>query len=368
MSLINKMLQDLDRRQALAGAGDAGVLEIRPTPTGKPDRHHVLWLVLAILLLIVLGWGGWMAMRLKFKPVVTPLAYEAASEAEKKPPVTVAPPQPPAPPAPQQAPVIEQSARPAPATPAPAPATVQASPVDSLKLALAIDSPPIEPAPKVETPKPEPKAAKAPKARESPVTVDKRDRTPADSSAAANEFRRAMTLVNQGRVAEAQQLLAAILKAEPAHANARQVYVAVLLEQGRIDQARRLLEEGLALAPSHAEFALALARILAGQREYEAALAVMDKADRAGAGSSIFLTLRGAVLQRLGRHAEAVQAYQNAVQAAPQQAANWLGLAISYEALARIAEARDAYRHSLEVGPLAPAAREYAETRIRTLQ
>jgi MSHA biogenesis protein MshN len=268
----------------------------------------------------------------------------------------------------QQAPVVEQPAQPAPVSSAPAPAAVQTLTVDSLKLALAIESPPSEPAPKVETPKPEPKAAKAPKAREVQATVDKRDRTPADSSAAANEFRRAMALVNQGRVAEAQQLLAAILKAEPAHANARQVYVAVLLEQGRIDQARHLLEEGLALAPSHAEFALALARIHAGQREYETALSVMDKADRAGAGSAIFQTLRGAVLQRLGRHAEAVQAYQNAVQAAPQQAANWLGLAISYEALARLAEARDAYRHSLDVGPLAPAAREYAETRIRALQ
>jgi len=163
-------------------------------------------------------------------------------------------------------------------------------------------------------------------------------------------------------------LLAAILKAQPAHADARQVYVSLLLEQGRVEQARRLLQEGLALAPSHAEFALALARIHASHREYDAALAVMDKADPAGASTSSFQTLRAAVLQRLGRNAEAIAAYQNALRAAPHQAASWLGLAISYEALGRGNDARDAYRHSLDVGPLAPAAREYAEARMRALQ
>ena len=175
-------------------------------------------------------------------------------------------------------------------------------------------------------------------------------------------------LVNQGRVAEAEPMLAAILKAQPEHANARQVYVSLLLEQGRVEQARRLLQDGLALSPSHAGFALALARIHASQRDYDAALAVMDKADPAEATGNSFQALRAAVLQRLGRHAEAVAAYQNALRAAPQQAASWLGLAISYEALGRGNDARDAYRHSVDVGPLAPAAREYAETRARVLQ
>ena len=113
---------------------------------------------------------------------------------------------------------------------------------------------------------------------------------------------------------------------------------------------------------------MALARIHASHREYDAALAVMDKADPAGASTSSFQTLRAAVLQRLGRNAEAIAAYQNALRAAPQQAASWLGLAISYEALGRGNDARDAYRHSLDVGPLAPAAREYAEARMRALQ
>ncbi len=37
MSLINKMLQDLDRRQALAGATDASVVQVTTSAAGC---HH----------------------------------------------------------------------------------------------------------------------------------------------------------------------------------------------------------------------------------------------------------------------------------------------------------------------------------------
>jgi MSHA biogenesis protein MshN len=403
MSLINKVLQDLDRRQALAGAGagDAAVVQLRPTPNTKGDRRHGLWLVVAILLLAMLGGVGWMTMRLKFKPLATPVPLQPAVPARPSAPA-VAPAIAPTPPPssavepsapttvdaqvrapaggaeqPQAAPLPQASATQAPvaaapAAVAPAPANPPPAVADTLKLALAIESPPLQTAPQAETkaerPKAEPKTPRLAKEPLQRVLVDKHNRTPSDSGAASNDFRRAMTLANQGRVAEAEPLLAAILKAQPGLANARQVYVSLLLEQGRIEQARRLLEEGLTLAPSHAEFALALARIHASQREYDAALAVMDKADPADAAGSSFQTLRGAVLQRLGRHAEAIAAYQNALRAAPQQAASWLGLAISYEAIGRANEARDAYRHSVDAGPLAPAAREYAEARMRALQ
>jgi MSHA biogenesis protein MshN len=74
------------------------------------------------------------------------------------------------------------------------------------------------------------------------------------------------------------------------------------------------------------------------------------------------------VLQRLGRHAEAVIAYQNAVQGAPQPGGAWAGLGISLEALGRNAEAVQAYHRALGAEPLAKELREYAEARIRALE
>jgi len=63
--------------------------------------------------------------------------------------------------------------------------------------------------------------------------------------------------------------------------------------------------------------------------------------------------MRGAVLQRLGKHAEAVEAYQNAIRIAPQPGTTWVGLAISLETLGRRPEAALAYRRALDAGSLA---------------
>src|SRR5919201_5841184 len=137
MSLINKVLQDLDRRQALAGAGDASVVQLRPTPGAKADRRQGLWLLLAILLLAMVGGVGWMTMRLKFKPLATPVPLQPAVPAQRSAPAiaptTAATPPPSAVEAPVPAAPAAQAAAPAagvaPAQPAaPAPVAIAPAP------------------------------------------------------------------------------------------------------------------------------------------------------------------------------------------------------------------------------------------------
>ena len=151
------------------------------------------------------------------------------------------------------------------------------------------------------------------------------------------------------------------------HVSARQAYVALLLEQQRVEVAHRLLLEALTINPAQATFALALARIHTAQRDYVAALDVMDRAGSV-ARNADFQALRGAVLQRLARHDEAVEAYQNAIRSGTQPATTWVGFGISLEALGRKPEAAQAYRRALAAGPIAPEAREYAESRARALE
>jgi MSHA biogenesis protein MshN len=344
MSLINAMLQDLDRRQAL-GTEEAVAAVRASAPAPKPKREW-FWHTLAVLMALSVAWVGWVAFQVMPRPIVTKLALSAAETPRPHP-------QPPA-----------EILVPA-AVAAPQPEPARAAPVETFRLAMELQSSPKPPAAKpqaIEAPKP---SAPKPTAQ---GTVDKHERAPAGSAAAANEFRRALALLNQGRVAEAQHALTAVLKTEPGHANARQVYVALLVEQGRIEPARRLLEEGLRLSPGHPSFSLTLARIETEQRDYPGALGILDKVTAPAAADSGHQALRGAVLQRLGRHAEALEAYQNALRAAPQQATSWLGLAVSLEALGRNAEAGDAYRRALGAGPLAAEARDYAETRAAALR
>jgi MSHA biogenesis protein MshN len=366
VSVINKMLQDLDRRQALGGAADAAV--VRPLAT-KPGGREWFWRVLVVLLAAALAWMGWVAIQLlPRKPLATDLAFTAAAQAHSRAAIRTAP----------QAikPAIEE-AKPAPVQQPPVAAAIPAPEAssDALRLALELRTPvrerveaePVkpEPAKPAAVAPAKPKAAPAPQA--ATKAIDKRDRARSGTDNAETHFRRAALLLNHGRVSEAEDQLVAALQADPAHAAARQAYIALLFEQQRVDAARRLLQEALAINPAQASFALALARIHTEQRDYQAALEVMDRAGSV-ARNADFQALRGAVLQRLSRHGEAVEAYENAIRGGAQPATTWVGFGISLEALGRRPEAAQAYRRALAAGPIAPEAREYAESRARALE
>ena len=364
MSVINKMLQDLDRRQALGAGAEPHVVR---APSAKTSGHEWFWRILVVLLTAALAWMGWVAVQLlPRKPLVTELAFQAAAEARSR---TAVKPEAAAPtPAPvvvtEEPKAVAEEPKPAPLAPPP--------PVsEALRLALTLETPlrsePIRPA------APSAPTARKEKEKTAPVveksSVDKRERTRSASDNAEAHFRRAALLLNHGRVSEAEEQLSAALRADARHTAARHAYVALLLEQRRVDAAQRLLQEALALNPEQPTFALALARIHTGQREYGTALEVLDRAGAAGAGNADFQAMRGAVLQRVGRHAEAVDAYQSALRGgAPQPPTTWIGLGISLESLGRRSEAVMAYRRALAAGPIAPEAREYAESRARALE
>ena len=143
MSLINKMLQDLDKRHAADGAGKPLTQQLRPVQERK-DWKRIVWEVGAGLA-IGAGWSAWVLYQISPRPIVTELVYQLQA---KRPPGLRSPagPQPapgpaaPAPPAPAQA--LPAQAPPAVAMTAPAPAALgtQAPGVDTLKLARDRDA------------------------------------------------------------------------------------------------------------------------------------------------------------------------------------------------------------------------------------
>jgi MSHA biogenesis protein MshN len=367
MSLINRVLQDLDRRQALDTPA-AGV--VKPSPA-KRSGGEWFWRILVVLLTAALAWMGWVAVQLlPRKPLATELAFVAANEALTRADKPAAVPQSPAP---------SSAAAPAPAAVAAAPsaAAAQTPPaVETLRLATELQSPaeapPVE-APAVAEPTQKNISRPAKKAVVKSASVDPIeesvdiDRPARPAATAERNVRRAAVLAKQGRESDAEELLLMALKAEPRNVEARQAYVSLLVGQHRFSMARRLLEVGLAADPKQSDFALELARIHAGERDYAKALTVLDKFGGAGQGAE-FQAFRGSMLQRLERHAEAVKAYQAALGNGDGSPTAWISYGISLEALNRRTDAADAYRRALASGPITPEAREYAESRARALE
>jgi MSHA biogenesis protein MshN len=374
VSLINKMLQELDRRHARAAPpGQAVHPEVRVVRAAHGGQEW-FWRIVAGLMLIAAAWTLWVVYQLQPRAVATELAYRAAENSRRR----VAAIAPPSPSQGAAAPVATGENAPALSSAIAAAKPVPeklAAPMEMLRLALTIDTP-LAPrqsrraqsgqrkssgiAPR--------KQAAASGTSLSSVHIEKRSRQGAPAARAEALFRRAAAQLEQGRVEDAEALLRAALDADHTHQPARQTLIALDIEQGRIDDARRHLQEGLAVNPSVIPYAVALARIYVDRGDYLLALEVLDAVNVEHLESPDFHSMRGAVLLRMERHEEAADSYRRALGAGAQSGASWIGLGISLDALGRGPEAAEAFRRGVATGTLADDLRAYAEQRVRQLQ
>jgi MSHA biogenesis protein MshN len=406
LSVINKMLQDLDRRQAISSGEQPSASQ----PVRAVERAHErewFWRVVGALMLIATGWVGWVVYQLQPRTAVTELALKEAEQRSRgelqkaaQEPVLPAKPAPSPQPAPEAAPVAvtptPSQAAAVSVPPSQEPARVDAPVVAALPQPAPASAPAAQPAPR-SAPKVALAAAAKPKSVTKPPAtstksapadtllaldfpparilphapakslVERRDRANAPQDRAEREFRRAAELLKQGRQAEAEEGFAAALTYDASHRAARQALVALDLERGGLESARRRLQEGLAIDPAQPEFAYALARILVERNDYAGALDALQGALPVADNHPGFHALRGAILQRLARHGEAAAAFHTALQAQSSMPTAWVGLGISLEALERRPEAAEAFRRALASGPANDDLKGYAEQRIRAL-
>jgi tetratricopeptide (TPR) repeat protein len=111
-----------------------------------------------------------------------------------------------------------------------------------------------------------------------------------------------------------------------------------------------------------------MARIHVERREFDGALQVLDAARAGAASNPEFFAMRATVLQRLGRHAEAAEAYRAALGAAPENSATWAGLGVSLEALGKRPEAIEAFKRSQALAAPGSGLAGFAEQRLRALR
>lgn len=391
MSLINKMLQDLDKRHAADGGGKTPTPQLRPVKSRK-DWRRIAWEV-GLGLFVAVGWGGWVLYQMSPRPVVTDLAFQAkARKAELA--VGLLNSAAPAPPVPVQAAVPQPQPEVAATTAVAAPTlsasgTAVSGNIDMLKLATEIATPfketSVSTKPKAErkivaaaapvtagrekNAPPTVTSSKPPSARESgPSSIDKQIRVATPAERAEDEFRKATRLLNQGRVAEAIDGYKATLMQDARHVAARQALVGLLLENRRLDEAQQFLQEGLNLNPDRSAYAMLLARIQVERGDLQGAHDMLTKHSGSAASDADYHAFDAALLQRLGRYKEAVAGYQVALKLAPRAGLWWMGMGIAMQADKRDAEALDAFRRARAAGGLSPDLLAFVDQRVKQLQ
>jgi MSHA biogenesis protein MshN len=415
MSLINKMLQDLDARGTTRTEALPGQVKPVARVPYRPNRRAIAAAAGGAVVGTALAWVGWTQWHRSAQPapaVAQPVAV-LARPAVKAAPVVTGPVQAASAPAASAAPVAAAVTGPAPAPavaqPSAAPADVdEAQPMsraerraerkrraaerEAERLARSAVARPKEVAP-MEPDSEEARearramaqllAARGKSAKTSSAALLAAARAVAQDELAAKpkrmppgrqetgaqraegEYRRALASLQEGRMAETVAALEQALKYEPAHEAARQTLVGLLIEANRTDEAMRQLQLGLMLDPRQPTMAMLLARL-----QIEGGGNGIDTLTRTLPYAGNDPDYRGflaAALARQQRHREAAEQYQQAVRAVPGNGVWWMGLGISLQAEKRNGEALDAFQKARASGGLSPELQSFVERRIQQL-
>jgi len=194
-------------------------------------------------------------------------------------------------------------------------------------------------------------------------------RQESDSQSAEGEYRRALVSLQDGRMTDAVAALEQALRLDPAHEAARQTLVGLLIEAKRPEEAMRHLQAGLALDPRQPALAMLLARlqIERGGSGIDTLMRTLPYAGNdMGRGADYHAFLAGA-LEREQRHREAAEQYQAALRAAPGNGVWWMGLGMALQADRRNAEALEAFQRARTSATLSPELQAFVERRLQQL-
>lgn len=421
MSLINKMLVDLDLRKDGEAVVHAPIYnDLRPAAGGPraaaTTRYRLP--IIAAASAILLGTAYWLYTPGTESPVVRAPAApaERIALAPKTPVGEVAsPPTVPqlaapgavatTPPAElvQNAPVqrapVQMGSAAAPIAPVGAPVTAVIPSADPATTTQRASTPTPTPAGVAMTPAPA--AVKTPPALTTPARVSVAKTTDAASTGVAKTpnaaniaaqpsagepkfekktrvltpreraeelHRIASTQRSRGASSLAETNWRAALAAAGDFTPARAGLIGLVLASGRTDDAVALLQDGLQRTPAHYAFAQSLARLYVEQGNDAQALATLEASRAHATRDAEYQGFLAALYQRAQRYADAATAYDAALALRPQEPKWWVGSGIVREAQGDMAGAEAAYRRA-QANPMLPVAlSRFVQERLAALK
>ena len=166
----------------------------------------------------------------------------------------------------------------------------------------------------------------------------------------------------------AQQALLQVLANDPLDYNSRKQLAALYYGENQLSAARDVLQQGITLMPTNADLRLLAARVAQAMGDKQAALQSLVAISPSVANNLDFYAMRAALAQQLGQTAEAGYSYLALTRTQPNIGRWWLGLAISQDQRGLLNDAKQAYRRALMDNQLSAASRRFAQQRIQHLE
>ncbi|WP_337841483.1 hypothetical protein [Rheinheimera sp.] len=383
MSVINKMLRDLDKQQQQRGHS--------PLVLQNSTRLNWLpWLIIPLALLA--GWWGqaWFsrdevrkampvvadqqtppaqlsplpgvaatAEPLQQQPVAKPAEVQTVQAENTAPALTE-----PLAAEPQSAAVAPGVAQEPPAMPDSAP--LVAVPAEAEQQVTAVET--------VGTEQDEPDAdwlqesalAPEPVAKSTHLAIEKVQLSPAEQLALLSQ--QARKAESAGQTALALQLWQKASTVLPTEAETYLQQARLWQLQANFAAAEQALQQGLEWGVTDPALVMALAALAVRQQRWPDVIRLLNTEPELSLYPD-FYALKATALQKTGQHAQAVSLFQQLARLQPQQARWWLGMALSFDAMSQPEQALLAYRQAEKQGQnLAADSLNFVRSRIAELE
>jgi MSHA biogenesis protein MshN len=173
-----------------------------------------------------------------------------------------------------------------------------------------------------------------------------------------------ISALSEGNNDLAIRRLEELLRVQPDNIEARKRLAALLFAQKRRNQAENVLLQGITNHPLRSDLRLMLARLYMQKNDNDGAIKLLNAVHPDARNHSDFLAYRAALLQQNGHYEQAKGDYLQLIGADTVNAKWWLGLAITQDRLGQNTEALIAYRKAYNKEQLSPSVVKFVEQRI----
>lgn len=359
MSVVNKMLQDLEARQA---DGQPVQADYQPPAGKKPSKPFMVVaavLVVAIVLLALDNFGAYDSQNTSEMP--SQVATPSQPQSQPKPVDTAI----------AETTNVEHSAAEQPESTAAVTAQSAEFEDEENEIALSTIS-------RIDA-----LANETPLAQDSDIPTEVEKQPPqndeampqgqfamsdtSDVSTPARLKAEAKLALQEGENGRAVQALEALLEFEPDNLAARKRLAALYFSVGDTGNAERTLQQGLVLDDQNGELKLMLARLYSQQQQFDIAFSILQGQSVALIDGTDLLATRASLAERLTRFDDAREDYQTLVTMQPDNARWWLGLAVILERQKDYPLATRAYERAADLGQLSADVSRFIQQRLAFL-
>ncbi len=196
------------------------------------------------------------------------------------------------------------------------------------------------------------------------ISVSRRQLTTAQL--AKQKMKQAEQALSANNIAKAEKLFEEILMLQPDNKAARKQLAALWFGRKAYQEALNVLAQGIALDPQYSEFRLMQARIYLTQGYSEQAYQVLQGLPFTH--NVEYLATQASVAQQLTKYPQAISAYQQLIKLQPNEARWWLGLAVVYDLTNDYSLALPAYQSALAQGNLSASSVDFVQQRMQELR